>query len=106
MRQRITFIHEPGRGIEPELLQIKDTTVSGIDLAAVREDRLTIPMDELPREISHLFRASCQELHVRWVSPSSFTSVGPLSSRASPGLHIFLTPAKDVTESTVYVKYD
>lgn len=101
MRQRITFIHEPGKAIDPALLQITDDSVSGIDISAVREDRLTVPLDELPREISQLFRASCRELHVRWVSPLAFGSVSPLSSRMSPGLHVFVTPIEGVKERSM-----
>lgn len=95
MRQRITFIHEPGQGPDPGSIEITDEGLFGPESKAAREDKLTLALDELPHELSDLLRRSCHELHIRWASPLAYESVSPLSSRISPGLHVFLTPKGD-----------
>lgn len=91
MRQRITFLHRPQDGVDPATFKITDTSLSGPVLSAVREDRITLALEELPEELRH-FLQSCHELHIRWVSPRPFDSVSPLLSRLSPGFHLFYTP--------------
>ncbi|KAG7114950.1 Protein pbn1 like protein [Verticillium longisporum] len=93
MKQRVTFIHKTGGGINPESLDIGQHGIKGPDLEAVREDRLTWGIDELPDAFKELARDS-KALHVRWASSAAYTTVSPLLSRVSPGLHIFYTPAK------------
>ncbi|CRK41399.1 hypothetical protein BN1723_005115 [Verticillium longisporum] len=93
MKQRVTFIHKTGGGINPESLDIGQHGIKGPDLEAVREDRFTWGIDEIPNAFKELARDS-KALHVRWVSSAAYTTVSPLISRVSPGLHIFYTPAK------------
>lgn len=92
MRQRATFVHEPGQGIDFQELQIAGNDLGGPEFLAAREDRITLALDELPPELSHVLRGS-QELHVRWVSPLTYDTVAPLVSRLSPGFHLFYSPA-------------
>ncbi|KAI8234945.1 Protein pbn1 [Colletotrichum sp. SAR 10_99] len=54
MRQRITFIHKPGNGVPFEALEISDAGVKGPEIDAVREDRVTLALEELPAELSQL----------------------------------------------------
>jgi hypothetical protein len=91
MRQRTTFFHAPENGVDPTALKIKDRFLSGPDITAVREDRLTLAIDELPTELQTILRES-HELHVRWASPLAHESIGPWNSRLPPGLHVFYTP--------------
>ncbi|KAH6694007.1 PIG-X [Plectosphaerella plurivora] len=101
MRQRITFIHGPGNAVDPSALTITDTSITTPELSAAREDRITATLDELPASLSRLLRAASAELHVKWVSPVAYTSVSPLSSRMSPGLHVFVTPAKGADQKSL-----
>ncbi|KAL0930945.1 protein pbn1 [Colletotrichum truncatum] len=94
MRQRITFIHKPADGVAFEALEISDAGVKGPQIKAVREDRVTFALDELPSELSQLLSEG-HELHIRWVSPESYGTISPLSSRVSPGFHLFYTPKKE-----------
>ncbi|RYP79181.1 hypothetical protein DL771_000159 [Monosporascus sp. 5C6A] len=91
MRQRTTFFHRNENGIEPASLKIAGRSISGPDFLAAREDRVTLGLEELPTELQELLRKS-HELHIRWVSPYAYESVGPWSSRLPPGLHVFYTP--------------
>lgn len=92
MRQRITFLHKPQDGVDPATFKVTDTSIHGPVLPAVREDRITLALDELPDELRQ-FLENCHELHIRWVSPYPYETVSPLLSRLSPGFHLFYTPA-------------
>lgn len=94
MRQRTTFFHRNEDAIDPASLKVSGRTLSGPDIKAVREDRFTLGLDELPAELQELLRLS-QELYIRWTSPVPYQAIGPWSSRLSPGLHVFYTPQAD-----------
>lgn len=98
MRQRVTFFHHNEDAVDPESLRVSDNAVSGPDIKAVREDRFTLGLEELPVELQEVLGAA-HELHLRWASPSSYTAIGPWSSRLSPGLHVFYTPQSAKTSS-------
>ncbi|KAJ2987562.1 hypothetical protein NUW58_g4441 [Xylaria curta] len=91
MRHRITFYHRNEHGVEPASLQIRDRSLSGPDLVAVREHRVTLALEELPAELRELLR-EVHELHLRWSTPRAYDTLGPWSSRLPPGLHTFYTP--------------
>ncbi len=97
MRQRTTFFHKNEDGIEPSSLRISDRSITGPDVLAVREDRVTLALDELPAELRELLSKS-HELHVRWVSPHPYEAIGPWNSRLPPGLHVFYTPGRGDSE--------
>jgi hypothetical protein len=61
---------------------------------AVREDRLTFALKELPTELQALL-VGAQDLHIRWVSTTASEAVSPLLARLPPGFHVFFTPAED-----------
>lgn len=95
MRERITLVHRPGAGPDPEALSI---TKSGLRAAApveaVREDRLTLALDGLPHELAQLLQ-DFDGLRVRWASSAPYQTLEPLSSRLSPGLHVSYTRKAD-----------
>lgn len=93
MRQRTTFFHKNENGIEPTSLKVIGRSISGPDLLAVREDRITLGLEELPTELRELLQES-HELHIRWASPYPYESIGPWNSRLPPGLHVFYTPGQ------------
>ncbi|KAI1417805.1 PIG-X-domain-containing protein [Hypoxylon sp. FL1857] len=91
MRQRITFFHKNENGVEPRALRIAGRSLSGPDIVAEREDRITLALEELPIELQHVLREA-QELYIRWQKPVPYTTIGPWSSKIPPGLHVFYTP--------------
>lgn len=91
MRQRITFLHKPQDGLDPATLKVTDSSLTGPVLPAVREDRVTLALDELPDELRQVLQ-SLHELHIRWTSPDPYETVSPLFSRLPPGFHAFYTP--------------
>ncbi|KAI0022118.1 PIG-X [Xylariomycetidae sp. FL0641] len=100
MRQRITFFHRNENGIEPSSLKITDRSISGPDLTAVREQRVTLALEELPLDLQELLR-EVHELHIRWSPATPHETLGPWTSRLPPGLHVFYSPQKgDATDSS------
>jgi len=93
MRERITFIQKLGDTLESSSLVISSGDIKGPDVKAVREDRLTFALDELPAELHSLLRLS-HELHIRWVSTRPYETVSPLLARLPPGFHLFWTPGR------------
>ncbi|KAI0166030.1 PIG-X [Xylariaceae sp. FL1272] len=91
MRQRITFFHRNEHGIDPSSVKLTDTSISGPDLVAAREDRGTLALEELPAELQELLR-DVHELHIRWSAPITHHALGPWNSKLPSGLHIFYTP--------------
>lgn len=96
MRQRTTFYHYNEDAIERSSLKIEmeGRSLAGPDIKAVREDKFTIGLEELPSELQQLLRDS-HELHIRWSPAAVYDTMGPWSSRLPPGLHVFYTPQKD-----------
>lgn len=95
MRERITFLHPQGTGVDPAALDIQDAGLMGPHTEATREDRITLTLDELPSEVADLLQAGFRDLHVRWTSPLKYDTIEPFSSRLSPGLHVSYTPSRD-----------
>jgi hypothetical protein len=91
MRQRVTFITKPSQPVDPSTLTIAGGTLTGPDISAIREDRLTFAVDELPVGLQGVLR-KVHELHIKWSSPRPSESLSPLLSRLPPGFHVFYTP--------------
>ncbi|KAK4448585.1 PIG-X [Podospora aff. communis PSN243] len=91
MRERITYLQKRGSSLPPSSLSISPTSLRGPTIRAIREERLTFSLDELPRELSSVL-SGVHELHVRWVSPRRYESVGAMVGRLPAGWHIFWTP--------------
>ncbi|MCJ1448294.1 MAG: protease B nonderepressible form [Stictis urceolatum] len=98
MRERITFVHARDDPYDPQQLRVEKDALHVENLKAAREDRISFGFQELPQEI-WLGLKQCHELHIRWVSSTSYTSISPFNSRLSPGLHVFLTPHKNNSAS-------
>ncbi|AEO58100.1 hypothetical protein MYCTH_2305173 [Thermothelomyces thermophilus ATCC 42464] len=94
MRERITYVQKLGDSLEPSAVTVDSSGISGPEVHAVREDRLTIALDELPPELRSLV-TDAQDLHIRWVSAASYELVSPLLARLPPGFHLFYSPGRN-----------
>lgn len=94
MRERITYVLKLGDSLPPTELAVDASSISGPDVAAVREVRLTVALDELPAELQALVTGA-KDLHIRWVGTTPSEAVSPLLARLPPGFHLFFSPAKD-----------
>lgn len=52
MRERITFVHGADDHFDPEQFYLDNDTLHLSSVTAVREDRLTISLYELPQEVA------------------------------------------------------
>lgn len=101
MQQRITFVHRPSDAIDPKSIKVADSSISFSGLKAVREDRVTLNLEELPSDIRQVLEQT-HELHIRYVKSSQSSGVVPFLSRVSSGIHIFYTPRVDVRKEYKY----
>lgn len=92
MKRRITLIHRPDDAVDPSSVRAEDGTISGPELRAAREERLTFSSEELPDDVIVLLSRCASQLHVRWATSSRYEAPELLSSRVSPGLHVFYKP--------------
>jgi hypothetical protein len=90
MRERITFVQLGGDGVDPAALELQHAKLSGPKIEAVREDRLTMALDELQPELAEVLQ-DYEEVHLRWASSSPYETVEPFASRLPPGLHLTYT---------------
>lgn len=93
MKRRITLIHRPEDGVDPASVRVDGDAISGPEVLAAREERLTFRLDELPDDVVGLLGRYASQLHVKWATSSSYELPELLSSRVPPGLHAFYTPA-------------
>ncbi len=100
MRERITFIQKAGDALDPSTLSVTGSSITGPELEAVREDRITFALDELPPQIQAVLEES-HEIHIRWVGPHATSDVvSPLFSRLPPGFHLFYTPRRETAKDS------
>ncbi|KOS19615.1 Protein PBN1 [Escovopsis weberi] len=92
MRERITFLYPEGGAVDPKSLTLGDTALQGPTIEAIREDKFTLTLQELPSEVAKALEG-IDELHLRWTGPWSQPALEPFSSRLSPGLHLSYTPS-------------
>lgn len=97
MKERVTFVHPPGGEIDPKLIEVQSAGLLGPVVNTTREDRLTIPLDEIPTQFSDVLQRY-SSLQIRWASPEEQDTISPFSSRISPGLHVSYTAAKGAAE--------
>ena len=93
MRERISYLQKLGDSLEPSAVTVNGGAISGPEVHAVREDRLTIAFNELPSELQTVLRGA-QDVHIRWVSTAAYEVVSPLVVRLPPGFHLFFTPGE------------
>lgn len=104
MRERVTFIHPQGTGLDLAALDVQAAGLVGPQTEATREDRLTLTLDELPLEVADLLQSGLRDLSLRWTTPLSYDTLEPFISRLSPGLHLTYTPSKGATiDQSVYL---
>ncbi|KAL2022565.1 hypothetical protein VTK56DRAFT_5172 [Thermocarpiscus australiensis] len=99
MRERITYVQKLGDSLEPSAIKVDGGIISGPEVHAVREDRLTFALDELPSELQTLLKDT-HELHVRWVSATAYEAITPLLVRLPPGFHVFYEPGSEDAASS------
>lgn len=91
VRERIAFVHRgEGSGLDPEAIRSHDGQLTVPSFEAVREDRLTIQLEDLPAEVVTHIKAF-SSLHLRWTSPWPYRTLDPFASRSPPGLHVSFT---------------
>jgi hypothetical protein len=91
MRERITFVHPPHARVDADLPTVDDAGLRGPRVESVREDKLTVPLDQLPSSVSTVLRAFSR-LRLQWASPHSYDTLDPYAARVSPGLHVSCAP--------------
>jgi len=93
MKQRSTFVVSESHGTLPENFSLKNDTfiIKALPPSALREDRVTFGVHELPAEIQGVL-SSCREVHLKLTSGDIYESIDPYSSRTPAGLHVFLSP--------------
>lgn len=91
MRERITFVQPRGAGVDPQTLDIQEAGLLGPLVETVREDRLTLTLDELPPDLSAL-AGGLKELHIRWSTAAAHGVLEPFAARISPGFHLSYVP--------------
>ncbi|KAF4591599.1 protein pbn1 [Ophiocordyceps camponoti-floridani] len=99
MRERVTFIHGSDAHVDPSALQLQPAGLLGPVTTAVRQDRLTWSLDELPTELASFLR-STSAVHVRWTTIDEHDTLEPFSSRLSPGLFVSFMPATDTARDS------
>ncbi|RCI14002.1 hypothetical protein L249_7997 [Ophiocordyceps polyrhachis-furcata BCC 54312] len=103
MRERVTFVHGPEVQIDPSALRLRPGLVAGPLAEVVRQDRLTLTLDELPPPPPSSSSSSSSGLaaflrrvgavHLRWTSAERHDdALEPFCSRLPPGLWVSLTP--------------
>ncbi|KAF2004404.1 PIG-X-domain-containing protein [Amniculicola lignicola CBS 123094] len=97
MKQRITYIVHNADDFNPNQLEIKAASIKLNKVKAAKEQRVTFGLSELPGELRKALE-QWHELHIRWASERPYTAIPPFTSLMSPGLHVFFTPQKDVSE--------
>lgn len=88
IRERVAYIHRgEASGLDPESITLEDGRLTVPAFEAVREGRLTIPLEGLPAEVVTHVKAFAS-LSLRWTSPWSYGTLDPFASRLPPGLHM------------------
>lgn len=93
MRERITIVHPPNTGIDPDALVLDGSGLAAPSLEAVREDRLTVALGDLPSEFVQVL-GGFRRVQVRWAAQHAYKTLDPFTSRLSPGLHVSYTPSQ------------
>ncbi|KAL4935896.1 hypothetical protein BDV06DRAFT_117496 [Aspergillus oleicola] len=91
MRQRLTYIQKPSAPYSPDQTTLTRDALHIQSIDAAREERITVGFDEVPDEVASVLRQT-HEVHIRWARQEVYEAVSPMSSRVSPGLHVFYSP--------------
>lgn len=82
MRRRTTYITDPCRAVNPKDIQVDGNQFLLGAIKAAREERLTLGLNDLPKEVAEVLQDS-HELHIRWAPEHVFTTITPFLSRIS-----------------------
>ncbi|RDA83172.1 hypothetical protein CP532_4940 [Ophiocordyceps camponoti-leonardi (nom. inval.)] len=91
MRERVTFVHGRDVQIDPSALRLRPTGLTGPLADVVRQDRLSLTLEELPSGLARFLRAA-RAVHLRWTSAAEGDALEPFCSRLPPGLWVSLEP--------------
>lgn len=94
MKRRSTFIPSPDVDYDPSEIKISHQKLSFAGLNAAREERITLGLKEIPKEIVEILQKS-DDLRVRWVSEQEYQKSSPYLSTLPPGLHVHYTPLEN-----------
>ncbi|KAI1918658.1 protease B nonderepressible form [Ophidiomyces ophidiicola] len=94
MKRRVSFIHDAEGDFDPKKARLGPDSITIQSLHGARQERLTFGIQELPGEIQQVVK-QCHELRIRWASERAYSAVSPLTSRVSPGIHVFLSPRRN-----------
>ncbi|CUS08202.1 unnamed protein product [Tuber aestivum] len=102
MKQRSTFIVSESHGTLPENFSLNEDSfiIKALPPSAVREDRVTFGVHELPAEIRDVL-SSCREAHLKFTSGDVYESMDPYSSRTPAGLHMLLSPEQGASPDSI-----
>ena len=90
MRQRITFIHEPHEGIDPNSLVISESRMTIPSLKAARQDRLMVDWVEIDSAVQNkLMEAGHFTKRIAWPEKFSYKALPPFSSRDPSGVSVY-----------------
>ena len=87
MRERVTFVYPKNSEGEAGDLDIHESGLLGPQASLARQDRLTIALAELPKEIREVLK-DFVKVDIRWGTSSAHDTLDPFASRISPGLHV------------------
>lgn len=87
MRRRITFVQDSNTPFDRKQATLTSDSLTIRDLDALREERLTVSLKELPAELQQLLQEA-GKVHIRWATDREVDTVAPFSSRVAPGLHV------------------
>lgn len=87
MRRRITFVQKANAPFDPKQATLTSDSLTIRDLDALREERLTVSLKELPAELQKPLQ-DAGKVHIRWATDREIDSVAPFTSRVAPGLHV------------------
>lgn len=94
MKQRTTYLVTDADATQPDNFILNSDSLHIKSLHAAREDRLTIPHNELPPELAAVLKLA-QSVTVRWSTPRAYESVDPYASRVPAGLHVLVSGSSE-----------
>lgn len=93
MKERVAFIHPPGTDVDPSTLKLSSKGITGPELTAARQDRLTVDYSELPQSLRGVV-VDAASVEVKWASIEAHDTADPFTARTSPGLHVWYSRQK------------
>lgn len=90
MKHRTTYLVNDASATLPDNFVRENDSLHIKHIDAAREDRITIPHDELPAHILSALQRT-QTVTMRWSTGRPYDSVDPFASRVPAGLHVLVS---------------